>query len=493
MNSLIEKNLSNVEKFLSRLNLDEVVPNYIGGEFSTSDSFESLNFAYSNQKLFKYSIGDSADVLKAIDIAESELKTMKALTSYEKSVILDQVAKKLEENKREIASLLVFETGKTITDALGEVDRSISTLKFTSLEVKQIKGETLNLDSLKGSSKRLAFTKVEPLGVVGAITGFNFPILLGIHKIAPALGAGNTVVLKPSPKTPISSIVLAKLFEEAGLPKGVLSVINGNEEIGKEIINSDNVRAISFTGSSHVGKKISEEAKYKKVLLELGSNAATIIDTDKDIESVAKSLVKGGLSTNGQSCISVQRIIVNEDYKDELVKELEKELKKIKVGNPFDENISVSSLINPEANDRILSWINRAKDEGARVIHGGELSDNTLQPTLLSEVSKEMEVFCEEIFGPVITVTSYKEFEEAIILTNHSNYGLQVGVHTESLSNSLKAIDEIESGSVHINETSNFRPDHMPYGGVKDSGIGKEGPKYVIDELTTKKVVTFKL
>src|SRR5699024_2363982 len=493
MNSLIEKNLSNVEKFLSRLNLDEVVPNYIGGEFSTSDSFESLNFAYSNQKLFKYSIGDSADVLKAIDIAESELKTMKALTSYEKSVILDQVAKKLEENKREIASLLVFETGKTITDALGEVDRSISTLKFTSLEVKQIKGETLNLDSLKGSSKRLAFTKVEPLGVVGAITGFNFPILLGIHKIAPALGAGNTVVLKPSPKTPISSIVLAKLFEEAGLPKGVLSVINGNEEIGKEITNSDNVRAISFTGSSHVGKKISEEAKYKKVLLELGSNAATIIDTDKDIESVAKSLVKGGLSTNGQSCISVQRIIVNEDYKDELVKELEKELKKIKVGNPFDENISVSSLINPEANDRILSWINRTKDEGARVIHGGELSDNTLQPTLLSEVSKEMEVFCEEIFGPVITVTSYKEFEEAIILTNHSNYGLQVGVHTESLSNSLKAIDEIESGSVHINETSNFRPDHMPYGGVKDSGIGKEGPKYVIDELTTKKVVTFKL
>ncbi|WP_462420586.1 aldehyde dehydrogenase family protein [Salinicoccus sp. Marseille-QA3877] len=493
MTNLIEKKLDDVNDLLKKYDIDGPVPNLIGGSYRSNENIKDLKFAFNDEDVLQYSIGDGKDVKEAIEIADKSLSDMKQLTSYEKSLILDEVASKLDENKLSLASLIVFETGKPINDAIGEVERSISTLKFTSIEVKQIKGETLNLDSLKDSSKRLAFTKVEPLGVIGAITGFNFPLLLGIHKIGPALGAGNTVVLKPSPKTPISSILLGKLFIEAGLPAGALSVINGDEEVGKEIIDSEKIKAISFTGSSKVGKIISGEAKFKKVLLELGSNAATIIDTNKDIKQFAKLLVKGGLSTNGQSCISVQRVIVKEDFKDELIKELQNELENINVGNPFDENVSVSALIDPNANKRILSWIEEAKAQGADINFGGELTDKALQPTLLSNVTKDMKVFFEEIFGPVITVSTYKDFNEAIELTNHSEYGLQVGVHTESLTNALEAIERIEAGSVHVNETSNFRPDHMPYGGVKDSGIGKEGPKYVIDELTSKKVITMKL
>lgn len=472
---------------------DSSIYQFVKGEFKSSSNMNSVNFPFDNSLAFRYFSTDIKDVEESIEFASQNLDIMRDLTLYERSQILLNTANLLNEHKEEMAKIVVLETGKTINDSRGEIIRAISTLNFAAEATKALNGETLPLDAMNGVGKRISFIMHEPLGVIGAITGFNFPVLLAVHKLGPAFGAGNTVVLKPSPGTPVSSIALAWMFEKAGLPKGALSVVNGDIPVGEVITKHPKVAAISFTGSSKIGRIISKQAEYKKVLLELGSNAATIVDSRKDLETIASKLIVGGFASNGQSCISVQRILVRKEFKKDLLEKLESKIKELKIGNPFDDDTKVSALFNPNANNRILSWIEEAVNDGARIITGGKVTKQILEPTLLVDVKPEMNIFQEEIFGPVILVTEFDSFDEAINLVNNSEYGLQVGVFTEDLQSALKAISNIRSGSVHINEISNFRPDHMPYGGVKESGIGKEGPKYVLEELSNKKVVSIKL
>ncbi|MFC7685255.1 aldehyde dehydrogenase family protein [Ureibacillus sp. GCM10028918] len=469
------------------------VHQFIGGAYITGEKTGDVIFPYDGQPIFTFYKSSTQDVEEAISLAEKALPSMKKLTLYERAEILSKTANILEEHIDSIAKIIVYETSKTLKDAIGEVTRAISTFRFSAEATKSLHGETLPLDAMSGVGKRLSFIVHEPIGVVGAITGFNFPILLAAHKLGPAFGAGNTVVLKPSPGTPISSIVLAWVLQQAGLPMGALSVVNGDVEVGEAIVKDPRIAVISFTGSSLIGRKISQQAEYKKVLLELGSNAATIIDSVENLEEVAEKLVTGGYGANGQSCISVQRIIVNKQLSCELTEILKNKVSLLKVGNPFDKETNVSALFTQNANQRITEWIEEALHSGAKLEVGGKIENQIFLPTLLSNVSSEMRVFKEEIFGPVILVTTYESFDEAIELVNDSRYGLQVGVYTTNLPHALKAIDEIKAGSVHINEISNFRPDHMPYGGYKESGIGKEGPQSVLDELTNKKVVSFKL
>lgn len=489
-------NIEEILNFLSPI-LDEnqIIKQCIAGEFIKSSQINEVSFPFDRSNSIKYYVSEKNDVYEGIELASQVIKDMKALTLYQRADIINKVANSIESNKEILAKIIVFETGKTIKDSRAEIVRVISTLKFCVEAIHGFKGEGLPLDATEGTGKRVAFTVKEPIGVVAAITGFNFPLLLAVHKVGPAFGAGNAVILKPSPGTPIITLVLASLFIEAGLPKGALSVVNGDREVGELITTHPKVAAVSFTGSSEIGKKISKQAEYKKVLLELGSNAATIIDDlaeDISLEYIANRLVQGGFASNGQSCISVQRIICNKRFTSELIDILKSSVKKLKVGNPLEEDTDISQLFTLASLNRIENLIAQSIDKGAVVEYGASTKNGILQPTILSNVSEDMSIFQEEIFGPVILITEYENFEDAINIANNSKYGLQAGVYTNNLSHMLKAINEIDCGGVHINEISNFRPDHMPYGGVKDSGIGKEGPLYVLEELSISKVVTIK-
>lgn len=466
---------------------------YVAGKWESTAQQETLKFPYDDSEVCSFYVGTAEDVNRAIMHAKSVGKTMKDLPLWQRSEIIANAASYLEEISEEAAQLIVYETGKTIKDARGEILRTVSTLRFASEAAKDLHAETLPLDAMKGISNRVAFSIREPIGVVGAITGFNFPLLLAAHKLGPAFAGGNTVVLKPSPGTPITVILIAHIFEQAGLPSGALHVINGDVAVGQAIVEHEDVAAISFTGSSKVGRIISQQACYKKVLLELGSNAATIVDENSDLDEIADRCIAGGFGSVGQSCISVQRIIAHHTVYELLKEKLVERVKLLKVGHPLDETTDVSTLFTQDAKDRILDWIQEAQKKGAEIAIGGQAEGRLLQPTVIADTTTDMKVFQEEIFGPVITLIKFNDFDQAIQLANDSKYGLQVGVFTNNLQHSWQAIQRIEAGSVHINEVSNFRPDHMPYGGVKDSGIGKEGPKYVLEELTTLKVVSFKL
>jgi acyl-CoA reductase-like NAD-dependent aldehyde dehydrogenase len=429
------------------------------------------------------------DTRRAIDAAEGAMR--EPLPAHKRAEILVRVAGALGRRHEEAARLISDEAGKPLKAARVEAARAMSTYTFAAVEARKLAGEMVPMDAAQAGEGKLAFTLRRPIGVVGAISPFNFPLNLVAHKIAPALAAGCAVVLKPASATPLSALFLAELEEEAGLPPGWLSVLVGPAaEIGDVIVEDERVKLITFTGSSGVGWKLKERAPKKRVNLELGNATPLIVAADADLGTAATKVAQNAFAFAGQSCISVQRVYVERSAYDEFVQQLVPLVEALKVGDPGDEETDVGPVIDEGARERILEWI---KASSGQVLTGGELEGELIRPTVIANPGRDDEVSCEEVFGPVCTVTAVDSIDEAIELANGTRYGLQAGIFTTSLDNALRAAQELEFGGVTVNEAPTFRSDQMPYGGVKDSGNTREGPHYAVREMTEERLIVVDL
>lgn len=472
------------------------LPMIIGGKPVDKKEKIDVIYPYTQQVIGQVPKGSPEDVKKAVEKAKVGLEKLKKLSSYEKYKILMNVARLLEQKKEEFAKTIVYEVGKTIREARTEVERCISTIILSAEEAKRIHGEYIHIDAVPNGAGKKGFYFREPAGIVAAITPFNFPLNLTAHKIAPSIAAGCPFVLKPSERTPLSPTMLCQLFLEAGVPEEAVSIIPGYADVGQTMTTHPDVRVVSFTGSLKVGEIIAKQAGLKKIVMELGSNSAVVVDKDADLERAAKKSVLGGFAVAGQVCISVQRVLVHEDVAEEFQQLLQEEVSKLKFGDPMDEETDVGPVITVDEVNRIQSWIQEAVQKGAKVLEGGVScaeEKTVFQPTVITDVPEESKLFYEEAFAPVVTVKKFRNIEEAIRLVNKSNYGLQVGVFTNNLKNAWKFIQQAEVGGVIINDIPTFRADNMPYGGVKGSGIGREGPRFAIEDYTEIKMVVFDL
>jgi acyl-CoA reductase-like NAD-dependent aldehyde dehydrogenase len=430
----------------------------------------------------------------AILAAERAFIKWKEAPAYFRAEILENVVSLLKQQKEECARIIAKEAAKPIKTARAEVERTIMTYLFAAQEARRIHGETIPLDAAPGGENRVTYTIREPIGVIAAITPFNFPMNLVAHKVGPALAAGNTVVLKPASQTPLSAYKMAELFHEAGLPSGVLNVVTGSGQIvGDVVMKNDRIKMITFTGSPSVGKYIKENAGLKRVTLELGSNSALIIDEKTKIDAIIPRVVTGAFSFQGQVCISIQRIYVHQSLFQSFVEAFVQETEKLKIGDPLDEETDLSAMISKADVKRAKSWVEEAIANGAKVAYGSQAGARMMKPTILLNVARDEKISCQEVFAPVVHVNSFEQFKDAIDEVNNSDFGLQAGVYTSNLPHAFQAIKELNVGGVMINDIPTFRVDHMPYGGVKLSGMGREGIKYAIEEMTEVKLVSFKL
>jgi acyl-CoA reductase-like NAD-dependent aldehyde dehydrogenase len=467
---------------------------YINGEWIVEDREVALiKNPYSGEVIGEQLLANEEDVEKALASAYEAKKRVAALSSYKRSKILKKAAILLEQEKEKFARLISLELGKPLKNTLDEVARSIETLELSGEEAKRLIGETLPGDVSERGAQAIASTFRVPVGVVTAITPFNAPLNLVCHKIGPAFAAGNSVILKPSSQTTLIATELLKLLLRAGFPKDAVNMVLGRRQVAQQIVKDDRVNIISFTGGTVASKNICELAGMKKVLLELGGNAATIVHNDADLNRAATMCAKTGFSNSGQSCISVQRIYVHQSVVSEFSNLLKDEVLKLKIGDPLLPDTDVGCVVDIHAAARVTNWIEEAVQSGAQVICGGKRSGATVEPTVLLNPSKESKVICEEVFGPIISIIPYRTIEEAIEETNNSDFGLQAGVFTNKMDLAYKVAHSLEMGGVVINGTSNFRLDHWPYGGVKNSGIGREGPRYAVEEMTETKMIVLRL
>ncbi len=469
---------------------------YINGKWIDGINHVELIAPHSDVKLADIPLATLDQLEEAITSANNARDDMEKLSAFERSVILEQLVEQFKANRSSLAEILALEAAKPLKAALGEIDRTIATYKIAAEEAKRIYGETLPLDAVAGGEGRITYTVREPIGVIGAITPFNFPFNLVAHKVGPAIAAGNTIVLKPASQTPLSAFALAEMLDQTDLPKGAFNLITGKgSEIGDALVKHADVKAITFTGSPEVGISLKNKAGLKKVTLELGSNAALIIDEGVNLsDELINRCVWGAFIYNGQVCISLQRIYVHESLTEEFLSKMKVAVEKLNIGSPLDLKTDISALISKKDVLRIDQWVKNSLDDGARLITGGNvISERIYSPTILANVSNTCEVSCNEVFGPVVTVNSYKDFDEAINEVNNSRYGLQAGIFTENLHRALYATKKLHVGGVLVNDVPTFRVDLMPYGGVKESGYGKEGIKYAIQEMTEMKLISIKM
>lgn len=439
---------------------------------------------YSGEVIRTVETSGAAETRAAIDAAERALAN--PLPAHKRAEILVKVAGLIGRRHEEVARTICEEAGKPIKTARVEASRAMSTYTFAAVEARKLAGEMIPLESAQAGEGKLGFTLRKPIGIVGAISPFNFPCNLVAHKIAPALAAGCPVVLKPASATPLSALLLAELEHEAGLPEGWLTVVVGRaSEIGDVLVEDDRVKLITFTGSGEVGWGLQERAPRKRVKLELGNSTPVIVAADADIEETATKLAGNAFAFAGQSCISVQRIYVERSAYDAFVRAFVPKVQALKVGNPADDDTDVGPVIDEDARTRIREWIAEADGD---VLTGGE-QDGLLKPTVLANVSDDRKVSCDEVFGPVVLVNPVDSVDEAIERANGTRFGLQAGVFTSSIDTALKAADGLEFGGVIVNEAPTFRSDQMPYGGIKASGNTKEGPAYAVRELTEERLV----
>ncbi len=466
---------------------------FIGGEWVQATVHAPLLSPCTGQEIAQISQADSSLVEKAIAAAHEATAVMRRLSAYQRAFLLEKISILMNERLEEAARIIAIEAGKPIKTARGEVIRTIQTYKFAAEEAKRLHGETVPLDAAIGGEGRLAYTVREPLGVIGAITPFPFPMNLVAHKVGPALAAGNTVLLKPASQTPLSALFLAELAEQAGVPAGALNVITGSgASVGDQIVSDPRVRAVTFTGSPIVGLDIRNRAGMKRVTLELGSNSAVIVDRDVQLNEVIPRCVFGAFAYSGQVCISVQRIYVVKEIYQDFVQRFVEQTRALRGGDSLSEDADYSAMINPRETERAMEWIHEALLQGARLECGGQIVDRMLQPTVLTGVPADAKVSCQEVLGPVVLINPVESVRHGITLVNDSRFGLQAGVYTNNLSLALEAAEELRVGGVMVNDIPTFRVDHMPYGGVKESGLGREGVKYAIEEMTELKLVAIK-
>jgi acyl-CoA reductase-like NAD-dependent aldehyde dehydrogenase len=466
----------------------------INGQWTTPNGTAEVRSPFTGEPVYRVSLAGEAETKAAIDAAAAAFAGWSQAPAHERSRLLHRATALIEERKEDLAQTLALEAGKPIRDARGEIARAVQTFRFAAEEAKRIYGETIPMDAAVGSEGRMGITFRQPIGVIAAISPFNFPLNLVAHKVAPALATGNTVVLKPASQTPVSALKLGEILTEAGFPPGVFNVVVGSgRTVGEALVASDKVAMVTFTGSPPVGIGIRNRAGMKKVILELGSNSATIVHEDADLALAARQLAKGAFAYAGQICISVQRIIVHEAVRERFLSLFLPQVQALKVGDPLAEDTDVGPMIDRDAADRGSTWVQEALDAGATALVTGKQEGTLVWPWVLSDVKRDMKIVCEEAFAPVVTFQTNKTFDEAIALVNDSQFGLQAGVFTSNVNLAFQAGRQIHTGGVIVNDTSNYRVDHMPYGGVKLSGMGREGVRYTMDEMTEIKLIAFNL
>ncbi len=465
----------------------------VAGEWVETGEWGEVRSPYDGTLVGRVAEGDAALVDRAARAAREAFEAAD-FPQHERAAVLERAAELVRERADELAPAIAAEAGKPLKTARVEAARCVDTLTFAATEARKLTGGTVPMEASSAGAGKLGVMLRVPYGVVGAISPFNFPLNLVAHKLGPAIAAGNAVVLKPAGQTPISALNLARALIDAGLPEGRLSVIPGpGSEVGNAIVEHELTRALTFTGSSKVGWDIRSRVPHKKVNLELGSNAPLIVHADGDWEAAADKAQVHAFSHAGQSCISIQRVLVHEDVADAFSERLAANVAKLRVGNPLDPETDVGPLITPADRERVKEWVDEAVAAGAELLTGGELVDEgrCMAPTLLGSPPREAKVWREEIFGPVATIDRYADFAEALRMANDSKFGLQAGVFTRDVGRALEAAGTLEFGGVLINEVPTFRADQMPYGGVKDSGNTREGPAFAVQELTEERFVTF--
>lgn len=461
----------------------------IGGEWKeASESFEVKN-PYSGELLAEVTSVNSDECEEAIAIAHDAAKEMAKLPRFQIAKGLRKISKGIEKRKKEFAESISKESAKPISVARGEVERNIATFAWAAGEAERFTGEVIPIDTQAGGKGKTGWTKRIPRGVIYGITPFNFPLNLVGHKVAPALASKNSIIIKPSEKTPLTALLLGEVFLESGLPKSTFQVAPMNTDYMDTVYKDDRVKMISFTGSDKVGWKLKEKAGKKAVALELGGNAPVIIDESADLEKALSRTTTGAFVYAGQVCISVQRVILHEKIADEFTEKFVEKAKNLKKGDPLDDGTELSSMIDEDAAERAKSWVDEALQNGAELLCGNDREGAMLDATIVTNTNPEMRVVSEEIFAPVAVIEKFSDFEEGVSMANHTHYGLQVGVFSKNLTNAHYAADNLEYGGVLINEVPTFRVDNMPYGGVKDSGFGREGLKYAMEEMTEIRLV----
>ncbi len=468
-------------------------PMHIGGETVTTAHPRPVRLPYDGSEVGTVYQAEKPQVDAAIAAAFAAAPVMRELTRDERSVILRSASERLLAEREEMAAAISNESGKPIREARLEVDRSVATLVFSAEEAHRLCGEVVPMDAAPAGKGRMAMTVREPLGVIGAITPFNFPLNLAMHKIGPAIAGGNAVVHKPASATPLSALRMAAIFEQCGLPRGGLNVITGpGGEIGDLLVQDPRVAMITFTGSPEVGLRIRHLAGLKRVTLELGSNSAVIVEADGDLSTAVARCVAGSFAHSGQVCISVQRIFAQKRIRDEFVERVVAGARSLAIGHPREDATEVSSLITEGEAERVDAWIHEATQAGAKLATGGKRTRATLEPAVLTEVPAECKVWAREAFGPVAGINVYDSLDEAIAGVNASDYGLQAGIFTQDIQKAFHAARRVHVGGFMINDVPQYRVDQMPYGGVKLSGTGREGPKYAIEEMTEPKLICWR-
>jgi acyl-CoA reductase-like NAD-dependent aldehyde dehydrogenase len=464
----------------------------IAGEWVETGRWIEVRSPYDGELVGRVPESGADGARKALDAAERAMR--EPLAAHERAAILDRVAAALAERQDDVARTICAEAGKPMKAARIEASRAVSTYTMAAVEARKLAGDVVPMDASPAGAGKLALTLRQPIGIVGAISPFNFPLNLVAHKIAPALAAGCAVVLKPASQTPLSALLLAELETEAGLPAGWLNVVCGPaSEIGDVLVEDDRVKLITFTGSAQVGWELRRRAHKKRVNLELGNATPVIVAADADLDDAATRMATHAFSFAGQSCISVQRIYIERSAYDAFLERFLPRVQALEVGDPADEATDVGPVIAESERNRIVSWIEEARAGGAEILAGGDLEGDLLRPTVIAGAAPDAKVSCEEVFGPVCTVSPVDTLDEAIALANGTRYGLQAGVFTSDVRFALRAARELEFGGVTVNEAPTFRADQMPYGGVKDSGNTREGPAYTVREMTEERVVVLQL
>jgi len=456
---------------------------YLAGNFQSSENELEVINPYTGQSFASTWLAGKPEIEQAIFEGLKAEEAMKNLPSWKKFEILRNISIGIMQKRKYLAEVLSMESGKPVRYALGEIDRSIQTFLIAAEESKRLPKEYISMDWTQAGDGKEGFVKHFPMGLVAGIAPFNFPLNLAVHKIAPAIAAGNPIILKPARSTPLSVLELAKIIDETALPKGAISIMTTDREAGNLLVTDSRIKILSFTGSPEVGWDMKNKSGKKKVLLELGGNAGVVVCPSANLENALPKILVGSFAYSGQVCIHVQRIYVHQSIFQEFTQKFIEKVKLLKIGNPLENDTDVSVMVDEENSIRVEHWVNEATAAGAKILCGGTRKGNLYMPTVITNSKPEMKVCSNEIFGPVVIIEQYDEFNKAIEEINNSEYGLQAGIFTDKISEMNCAFENLEVGGVIINDVPTFRVDHMPYGGIKNSGFGREGIKYAILEM----------
>ena len=462
---------------------------YTGGEFRETDQILNVINPFDHSLVAQTYLGSAQDLDYAISSAQQRQEELRLLPSHKKYSILNHIAEQLLEKKYLFVEVLSKESGKPYKYATGEIDRAIQTFRVAAEESRRLPGEYLDIEWTPAGEGKEGIVKYFPVGIVAGISPFNFPLNLAVHKIAPAIAAGCPIILKPSTSTPLSTLELAKAIDHTELPRGAVSILPMDRQTGNQLVTDPRIKLLSFTGSPEVGWKMKSEAGKKKVVLELGGNAGVIVSASADVDVAVEKCIVGAFAYSGQVCIHAQRIFVNKKVFEKFIKHFTEKASKLKSGNPLDPETDISVMIDEANAKRVEEWIKEAVEAGAELILGGKRNNSFIEPTIITRTKPEMKVCALEIFGPVVTIEPFEVFEEAVQAVNSGRYGLQAGVFTNNLDEMNMAFQKLDVGGVIVNDVPAFRVDHMPYGGIKDSGLGREGVKYAIHDMMEPKIL----